>query len=310
MQAYSAFNAVPFNQWSQIVATWTGSPNGSSMAIYLNGTPITRNSQDCSGTMSDDSSYPLTLGGTLYHRNPFAGTLDDLRVYNRVLSSSEVSALYKGAPKGSWLLDEGSGTTTADSSGNGNTGTFTESPLPTWATGVTDDGLAFSGSGGFVSIPASASLNNLQSQGNGGMTVMAWVYPTSSTPNTQIFLDKGVWTFGFFGSGAVILSHVCSTGLVQAYTAFNAIPFNQWSQIVATWTGSPSGSSMAIYLNGTPITRNSQDCSGTMSDDSSYPLTLGGTLYHRNPFAGTLDDIRVYNRVLSASEVNALYNAK
>lgn len=222
------------------------------------------------------------------------------------VSASTTVAIANGL-QGSWLLDEGSGTTTADSSGNGNTGTLSGSPLPTWTTGVTGDGLAFSGSGGFVSIPSSASLNNLQSRGGGGMTIVAWVYPTSSNPN-QIFLDKQVWTFGFFGSGAVIFSHVCSSGQVQAYTASNSVPFNQWSQIVATWTGSASGSSMAIYLNGTPITRNSQDCSGTMSDDSSYPLTLGGTFYNRNPFAGSLDDIRVYSRVLSATEISGLYN--
>jgi hypothetical protein len=386
VQAYTGSNSVPFNQWSQIVATWTGSPSGASMAIYLNGTPITRNSQDCSGTMSDDSSYALTLGGTLYNRNPFAGTLDDIRVYNRALSASEVKALYNGTPtatltanptlisngqsstltwsstnatsctgtnfstgnatsgsaivspsatttysisctgtagtalasatvtvinglQGSWLLDEGSGTTTADSSGNGNTGTLAGSPLPTWATGITNKGLAFSGSGGFVSIPSSSSLNNLQAQGGGGMTVVAWVYPTSTNSN-QIFLDKAMWDFGFFGSGAVIFSHVCSSGQVQAYTGTNSVPLNQWSQIVATWTGSTSGSSIVIYLNGNVITRNSQDCSGTMSDDSGSALTLGGTFYNRNPFAGTLDDVRVYNRVLSASEVNALYNAK
>jgi hypothetical protein len=65
-----------------------------------------------------------------------------------------------------------------------------------------------------------------------------------------------------------------------------------------------------IYINGTVITRNSQDCSGSLSDDSSYVLTLGWTSYNGDPFLGTLDDIRVYNRVLSASEISTLYNAR
>ncbi|HLJ26121.1 MAG TPA: glycoside hydrolase domain-containing protein [Candidatus Angelobacter sp.] len=212
---------------------------------------------------------------------------------------------------GAWLLDEGSGTTTADSSGNGNTGTFAESPLPAWTTGVTGKGLGFGGSGGFVSFPNSASLNNLPSQGGGGMSVVAWVYPTSSGGNAyQTFLDKQIWSLGFYGTGGAIFSHICSSGAVQAYTDSNSVPFNQWSQIVATWTGSTSGSSIVIYLNGSVITRNSQDCSGSLSDDSSYTLTLGGTYYHRNPFVGTLDDVLVYNRVLSASEVGTLYSAR
>ena len=56
------------------------------------------------------------------------------------------------------------------------------------------------------------------------MTIVAWIYPTSSNSN-QIFMNKGVWILGFFELGAVIFSHVCGTGQVQAYTTSNSVPF-------------------------------------------------------------------------------------
>jgi hypothetical protein len=307
--AYSPANSVPLNQWSQIVATWNGSTAGSGILIYVNGAAVTTNSQSCSGSASDDSANALTLGGTYYNGDPFFGKLDDIGVYNRVLSASEVSTLYTtntGGLAGAWALDEGSGTTTADSSGNGNTGNLSGTPLPTWTTGLVGNALSFAGSGGFVNFPNLPSLSNLQSQGGGGMSVVTWIYPTSSN-TAQAFLDKGAWQFGFYAGLGIQFGHFCTSGLVGAYSPANSVPLNQWSQIVATWSGSITGSSILMYINGALVTTNSQSCSGSASDDSANALTLGGTYYNGDPFFGKLDDILVYNRVLSASEVSTLY---
>src|SRR5436305_15326133 len=84
----------------------------------------------------------------------------------------------------------------ADSSGSGNRGTFSGTPLPTWATGRSGGALSFGGTGGFINVPASASTNNLQNQAGGGMSLSAWIYPTSTNAN-QAFFDKGQWQFGF-----------------------------------------------------------------------------------------------------------------
>lgn len=60
----------------------------------------------------------------------FSGSIDDARVYNRALSETEIADLYKGSQAdstglvGHWNLNEGSGTTANDLSGNSNTGTI------------------------------------------------------------------------------------------------------------------------------------------------------------------------------------------
>src|SRR6185436_3227460 len=70
----------------------------------------------------------------------------------------------------SWTLDEGAGTSTADVTGNANTGTLTGSPA--WVGGHSGNALNFSNATSYVSVAPSVSLNNLYS---GGVTVMAWI---------------------------------------------------------------------------------------------------------------------------------------
>jgi hypothetical protein len=71
---------------------------------------------------------------------------------------------------GWWKLDEGSGISTADSSGDGNTGTLQNSPA--WTAGISGNALAFSGSNQYVSLTDSA---NLRLGGTNILTLAAWV---------------------------------------------------------------------------------------------------------------------------------------
>ena len=79
--------------------------------------------------------------------------------------------LAQTGPIAHWKLDESSGTSAADSSGNGNTGTLTNPPL--WEPlGRVGGSLDFNGSTGLVSVSGSGNLANLQAS---GMTVTAWI---------------------------------------------------------------------------------------------------------------------------------------
>ncbi len=70
----------------------------------------------------------------------YKGGLNDLRIYNRTLSAEEINRLYRGVEisnddlVGHWKLDEGSGTTASDSSGNNNNGTLVNGPV--WSTDI------------------------------------------------------------------------------------------------------------------------------------------------------------------------------
>jgi len=66
-----------------------------------------------------DSDSNLRIGRNVNGIYPFHGTIDEVRIYNRVLSPEEIRYHYnRGRPVAHWRFDEGSGTTTYDSSGN------------------------------------------------------------------------------------------------------------------------------------------------------------------------------------------------
>ena len=94
---------------------------------------------------------PLELGRAAWDSSfNFSGGLDDVRIYNRVLSATEIQNLYLASSLnaglvGWWKLDDGAGTTATDSSGNGNDGTLTNMAGTEWTSGVKSGALNLTG---------------------------------------------------------------------------------------------------------------------------------------------------------------------
>lgn len=111
------------SRWYHIVYTFDGTTN----SIYING------ALDNTSTTAAQSGVPTTLviGNFSGLSNPwYAGLMDDYRIYNRLLGSTEVSNMYYGTEPSSsnfllqWKFDEGSGTSATDLVGS-NTGAIT-----------------------------------------------------------------------------------------------------------------------------------------------------------------------------------------
>ena len=99
------------------------------------------------GSLWSSSSDGTTPNG------PLIGLMDETRIYNRALSPKEVRDLYNWAPGPAAYLpmDEGSGTSANDSSGNARTGTLNDGP--TWNAGKYGKGIKLDGSNDDVSVP-------------------------------------------------------------------------------------------------------------------------------------------------------------
>lgn len=206
-------------------------------------------------------------------------------------------------PVGWWKLDEGTGTSTADSSGNANNGALVNSP--TWIAGRVGPGaLSFGGTTSYVNVPnASGSLDNLQST---QMTISAWINAsgTGGSGSGRI-LEKGGWFFAMSTSGAspVVRFTVQDTGGFRSSTV---VTLNTWVHVAATWDGTGAGSGIHVYVNGVLADGDVNAGTGSPGSDVGSASIGNRASDAARGFAGSLDEIRVYNRVLSAAEIQAL----
>jgi Concanavalin A-like lectin/glucanases superfamily len=211
---------------------------------------------------------------------------------------------------GWWKLTDGSGTSAADSSGNGNTGALENTP--TWITsGPTGGGLTLNGSNQFVSVSDAASIRL-----SGSWTASAWVnvttLPTSgnraklivrddSTQNTNygLDIDNGKHCTGV--SWSVYFNNSSGTNYSTCYAA--TINTGTWYLVTGTW----DGTTLSLYLNGAFVANSTPGA--TPASDSGGDLDLGHEYESTSDYLnGSLDDERIYNVLLSAAQVAGLYS--
>ncbi len=187
-----------------------------------------------------------------------------------------------------YSFDEGSGTVLNDLSGAGNHGTIVGG---IWTTGRFGQALQFNGTSSLVTVADSASLDL-----STGMTLEAWVYPTS----------LGGWRDIIYKANDIYFLEGCTpTGLApcvggtfSSATLYgtNALPLNRWSHLAATY----DGVTMRLYVDGVQVSSRLQTGNIAASTD---PLTIGGDLISSQFWAGRIDEVRVYNRALSAAQI-------
>lgn len=214
-------------------------------------------------------------------------------------------------PVGRWSLDEGTGSTTADASGNADTGTLTNSP--TWSTGrVGPYALSFTGGTQSVAVNGSGVLANLYTT---HLTVTAWIKPAGLGGGSGgRIVDKDNNDQGWFfclglNNTLKFQSDQFSTTQPNRTSASSTIALNSWQHVAATWDGSALGSGIHLYINGIDVSAagTSANGSGTALSDTTTPLTIGNRpVDNARGFNGLIDEVRVYNRILSAAEIQAL----
>jgi hypothetical protein len=159
-----------------------------------------------------------------------------------------------------------------------------------------------------VSVSSNTSLSNLASS-TPGLTISAWIYPRTTGDNSAIILKKGTahWQFSIDETTSRLLFDVFYTPTnLRQRSANGTITYNTWQHVVMTWDGSTSASNVDFYINGTePSYGSGLDASGTRPDDSAQSIEIAGT--GASQVGGLIDDVRVYNRVLSADEIKRLY---
>ncbi len=162
--------------------------------------------------------------------------------------------------------------------------------------------LSFNGTNTYIVIPNNPKLQ--QDFNSGVLTVSAWVHPISFMPVYSGILSKSL------GGGVATLSFDISTYLqkvgvnvgngvtpyLSAYSAPTTIIANKWQHVAVTL----DGSNIKLYVNGAQSGSTVAQTKNPMG--TTTPIRIGQA-YHSYSFDGYIDEMTIYNRAISASEI-------
>jgi Domain of unknown function (DUF4082)/Concanavalin A-like lectin/glucanases superfamily len=224
-------------------------------------------------------------------------------VFNGAVSSS-------GGLVGWWKFDDGSGTTAADSSGNGNTMTLFNGV--SWVTGE-NGGYAISANGTnqYGAVPA------INLSGTSTITVAFWANRTYSTTVESVMLENstnynGSTTgFGFFPDDTACggIQAAVHGNVGYSVNCYRQPSSGVWHHLAIIYDKTQAGSNQtALYIDGvlqTP-TSNLYTAQNTNSfgNNPIYWFSRDGTEFFNG---GEIDDLRIYSQALTAAEIQQLY---
>ena len=288
----------------------------STFSLRVNGASSdTGGSISVSGATAIFTPFSPLAANTTYRVSVAAGVTDAGGValgtsYSFTFTTAGTVVPPSGSPVGYWAFDQGAGTTAIDGSGNNNSGTLNGA---TWAAGKTGAALNFNGAGASVDFGSPAALANL-----GSFTWGLWANPAGDpgrgygpamekgTGSTQI----KTLTFGpATGSSPGKITALVRAAGVNAYseTNVNTYAVGVWNHWAVIYDDS-GDRRIHIYRDGVEVSYVTQTAaSGTLTPDAGYGLSFGATAgngYYS--FNGRLDEIKIFNRALSAAEVLAL----
>lgn len=311
--AFITANGQLITSLNNATAGWhyiAGVYDSSTAHLYVDGIEVTSSTRTI-GSASGASRIG-DFSGTGFS---FPGKIDEVRIYNRALSASEIKSLYNRGTAtvnasrnvtgssldtglvGLWSFDgkDMNGTTTVyDRSGNGNNGTLTNGPTP--AIGKMGQALRFDGVNDYVNISPNTAIPS-----SGPVTVSAWINYTPGTGNNLNWFKKG--TTDGYGLYIDNISRLC----VITYGVINWCPgigiaSDTWHHIVFTF----DGTAQSVYEDGIFIASTNNGYNTATGNNATIGTNFTGT--EAGYFKGKIDEVRVYNRALSATEITALYN--
>ena len=302
--------------WYHVVGVYDSSSQ--TAKIFINGVEATSTTTGTIPSSIGDDISRFHIGAedsSSTASNFYDGIIDEVRIYNRTLSPAEVKNLYNWAPGpiGWWKMDEGSGQTLADSSGNNNNGTLgldssQETSDPSWTIGKLGSGLDFDGSNDLAMIGNNLEIFQLGEQ---SLSVSAWIWRNTSGTIDSISSNKvsssspgyqlTIWDTNQF---SINISD--GTDSYECYTSAGAVSTGAWHYVAGVID--KYALTCKVYIDGIDSTSGSSgDLSsvGSLTDTSSNDsLTIGShQQYSGWYFAGKIDDFRIYNYARTQAQI-------
>jgi hypothetical protein len=286
--------------WHHVVVT----KSSTQTTIYIDNAATINNN---TFTSNNGGTEPFRIG----RDNPgspewFNGKIDQVRIFNKALSAAEVTTLYgEVACEYTCTTDTNGFPATAssdlvayyqlDNDATDDTGSYNGT-----ASSVTFDGgrygssAVFNGSNSYISTPALGLVGDV------AYSISAWVFLNTSSQTSGIYVIwDGTATVGrhiFFKvqSGALSIGNYGAS-----ITASTSIPTNQWSNVVVS---REVGGSTTLYVNGASVATGSMSLN--LINNTGKIGTVNGSA---EMFNGKIDQVRIYDKALSSTEVSSLY---
>jgi hypothetical protein len=246
-------------------------------------------------TLSEGIIYTLTVDG-----------VEDL-AGNPIAPGSQTPFVFVQDPAGLtgyWPLNEGAGSVTLDASGHGHTGTLVNGPQWTNGPALDFDGIDDHVDVGSLDVPGSA------------LTLAAWIYPedlANCVANDCRIISKATGTaeadHTFMlstiqsGTDTRLRFRLETDGVTTTLIASSGnLPEDTWVHVAAVYDGSV----MLLYFDGIQV--GSTGKTGSLTTNAAVPVWIGGNPPNatERPWDGVIDEVRIYDRALSATEIKAL----
>jgi len=320
------------NNWHHVIVSRTSSTD--TWNLYVDS--VLRDT-DTSTDSSVDADIVSSIGGRSIVSpidRSFNGSIDEVLIYNKSLSASEIKDLYKAGLSqnsntnitleirtatsynisdvnltGFWSFNAGNAT---DDSGNGNVGTVTGATFG-YENGTVGQGAYFDGVDDRIDV--GTGLDNIFD--NGG-TFSAWINPASDGGNNLGYIYTSYmaaapagWNFNVNSeSGGFVRTtlylHTSSTA--GQFASSVVIPINKWTHVTVTYDAITPTTKPIFYFNGKNVTVNiTVTPTGTRTSDAANIKSIGNRDDNLRDFDGAIDEVRIYNRSLSAAEIQNLY---
>ena len=303
MNSFAGSQVINDNNWHHVAYVYDQSASGS-ISIFIDGALDT--SQANSGAWSWPASQPIQLGSSpdTYWR-VFVGLLDDFQIHNRMLSASEVAATFAGNPVIDSSLVERlnfgaapANNVVIDSSPSNNSAT---NQGATWVSSDTGrNGLmrfAFTQ----ITVAADPEFNSptgtiafwAKSSGNTGPGDFASILFDRRTGSGDVISMKD--------DGTIFVQARGSGGNVNSFATQASINDGLWHHVAYVYDQSDTGY-IRVYIDGVSSGYQTNSAAWSWPPDQQIELALSHDGYWFG-FEGALDEVRFYNRPLSAAEV-------
>lgn len=279
--------------------------SATSVSLYVNGTKTNTTATTYSATVSQFFLGYLGRSGVWY----LDGQIDEVGFWGKALSEAEVTALYNSgngisdyltlAAVSYWKLDESSGNA-SDSVGSN---TLTNNGTSTYTTSKINNGIDFGASN---STKSAKFAGNLGIAGTGDLTISCWVKLNTeigsgtydfATHRSQLTADRYINLAYEYNSGTRRLK-INAAGTAITYE--QTLGTSNWYHLVVT----RSSSNIVMYMNGSSVATGSQGSAGASSDYFALGYDGGASEYS----SSIQDEVGIWNRALTSTEVTALYN--